>query len=317
MPETSIIIVSHNGLRQTTAPCLESIFTNSAGSDFEAIVVDNNSSDDTPAYLSDMMEHEPKLRCILNKSNRGFAGGNNDGLKIASGEFVVLLNSDTLVTGGWLDGLTKPLSNDSSIGLTGPVSNVVGTEQQIFTSGKTPEEILHEGLLWAARSRGSQFEVEMLSFFCVVMRRDVIEKAGMLDEGFELGYYEDEDYCLRVRSAGYRLVCVEEVFVYHKGSGTFGGDVGKMPFLKRNRERFKKKYPAHPVRILHPYGQMKTIEGYIDGALQMGMSADLRYRVNNRMKMIESYKPRCLGEKIKFYRMLRRLRNSLKKCGYH
>ena len=106
MPETSIIIVSHNGLLQNTGPCLESIFRNGARSDFEVIVVDNDSSDETPAYLENMMEREPRLRCVFNKSNRGFAGGNNDGLKIASGSFLILLNSDCIVTKNWIEGLT-------------------------------------------------------------------------------------------------------------------------------------------------------------------------------------------------------------------
>lgn len=316
MPETSIIIVSYNGLHETTAPCLESIFTNDDGSDFEVIVVDNNSSDGTVACLSDMMKREPRLKCIFNESNRGFAGGNNVGIKAASGEFLVLLNSDTLVTKGWLGGLIKPLSDDPSIGLVGPVSNKVGTEQMIFTSGETPEEILQEGLLWTERSRGSRFETEMLCFFCVATRRDVIEKVGVLDEDFELGYCEDDDYSLRVRSAGYRLVCAEEVFVYHKGGGSFGVDAARMSLLERNRERFRKKHPGRH-GTLHPYGWMKIIEGYIDVALQTGMSADLQYRIENRMKTFESYRrPRRLRAKIKFCFRLRRLRSSLGKCGY-
>jgi hypothetical protein len=62
---------------------------------------------------------------------------------------------------------------------------------------------------------------------------------------------------------------------------------------------------------------MKAIEGYIDTAPRVGVSADLRYRIDNRMRMIESYKPGRLGQKIKYHRMLRRLRNSLKECGYN
>ena len=223
MPETSIIIVTHNGLRETTAPCLESIFTHGGRGDFEVIVVDNDSSDETPAYLRDMAEREPRLRCILNGSNRGFAGGNNDGLKIASGALLVLLNSDCIVTRNWIEGLGAPLSQDPLVGLVGPVSNSVGNEQKIFTSGLTPDEILDEGLIWVSNSRGARFETEMLSFFCVALRRDVLDRVGMLDEAFGLGFYEDDDYCIRARHAGYRLVCAEDVFVYHRGGALSAG----------------------------------------------------------------------------------------------
>ena len=267
MPETSIIIVSHNGLRETTAPCLESIFRNGARSDFEVVVVDNDSSDETPAYLTEMMEREPRLRCIFNKSNRGFAGGNNDGLKISSGSFLILLNSDCIVTKSWIEGLTALPAQDSAIGLAGPVSNSVGNEQRIFTRGIRPEEIIEEGLAWVSNSGGGRFETEMLSFFCVAMRRDVLDRVGMLDEDFGLGFYEDDDYCMRARRAGYKLMCAEDVFVYHRGGGSFsriGNETRKM--MKENRRKLETKHSCRLERAHPRQRQLRVIEGYLGGA---------------------------------------------------
>ena len=329
MPETSIIIVSHNGLHQTTAPCLESIFRNGARGDFEVIVVDNDSSDSTPEYLTNMMEREPRLRCIFNKSNRGFAGGNNDGLKIASGSFLILLNSDCIVTKNWIEGLTALPAQDPAIGLAGPVSNSVGNEQRIFTRGNTPEEIIEEGFTWVSNSRGGRFETGMLSFFCVALRRDVLDRVGMLDENFGLGFYEDDDYCIRVRHAGYKLMCAEDVFVYHRGGGSFGrigNETRKM--MKENRRKLETKYSCR-LDWTHPrQRQLRVIESYLSDVTQdqpgfparlsgSNLSPGLQYRISNRVMVIESQMPRGVFKRWTFNRSFGRLKDLLGRYGYN
>ncbi len=329
MTETSIIIVSHNGLRQNTEPCLESIFTKGAGGSFEVIVVDNNSSDETPAYLRAMMEREPRLRCIFNKSNRGFAGGNNDGLKIASGSFLILLNSDCIVTQNWIEGLTALPAQDPMVGLVGPVSNSVGNEQKIFTRGITPEEIIEEGLAWVSNSRGGRFETEMLSFFCVALRRDVVDRVGMLDEDFGLGFYEDDDYCVRARLAGYKLMCAEDVFVYHRGGGSFdriGYDTRKI--MKENRRKLETKYSSRLERAHPRQRQLRVIEGYLGDVTkdrerfaarnsEGNPSPGLQYRISNRVRVIESQLPRGVFKRWAFNRRFERLKVLLSRYGYN
>jgi GT2 family glycosyltransferase len=321
MPDVSIIIVSHNGLCETTRPCLESIFKGGAdrdGDDFEVIVVDNGSSDETPAYLKSLMQREPRLKCVFNVSNRGFAGGNNDGIKIAAGTILILLNNDCIVTGNWIGGLSAPLLHDRSVGLVGPVSNSVGNEQRIFTRGSNPGEIITEGLTWVSNSCGGRFETEMLGFFCVALRRDVLDRVGMLDESFGLGFYEDDDYCIRARNAGYRLICVEDVFVYHRGGGTFaraGNAVRKL--MKKNRKKLEKKHALrmkreHP-RELH----MKVVEGYLGYVSVDVPSEQLKYRISNRLRSIESQMPGGIFKRWGFRRRLSRLAERVRIFGNH
>lgn len=317
MPETSIIIVSHNGLRQDTAPCLESIFTKGARGDFEVIVVDNDSCDETPAYLRTMMKREPRLRCIFNTSNRGFAGGNNDGLRVASGEFLILLNSDCIVTENWIEGLSAPLLQDQATGLVGPVSNSTGNEQRIFTSGLTPEKIMEEGMTWVSNSPGTRFETEMLTFFCVAMRRDVFDRVGMLDEIFGLGFYEDDDYCMRTLSAGYKLICAEDVFVYHRGGSSFSRMAnGTRKIMRENRRKLGIKHSCNPRRPHPRERQLKVIEGYLEHAPDGGLSPELQYRISNRIMAIESQMPRGILKKWAFTRRLERLKELLGRYGY-
>ncbi len=316
MPETTIIIVSYNGLHETTAPCLESIFSCGAQSDFEVVVVDNCSSDGTAAYLAAMMKKEPRLRVVFNEANHGFAGGNNDGLRIASGDTLILLNSDCIVTKNWIEKLRAPLQQDPAVGLTGPVSNSVGNEQKIFTRGATREEIMEEGLAWVSNSNGASFDTDMLSFFCVAMRRDVFDRVGVLDERFGLGFYEDDDYCIRVRLAGYRLICVEDVFVYHCGGGSFGRlPQGTRKMMKDNRRKLETKHLPH-TRI-HPRDlQLQVMEGYLRQASREGFTPHLQFRVSNRFKEMESRMPRGIFKKWAFRQRLHRLKVRFRQYGY-
>lgn len=286
-PEASIIIVTYNGLADTTVPCLESVFRNTDGVDFEVIVVDNASTDGTGEHLRRLASSEPRLRVLLNGTNRGFAGGNNDGLRIARGNSIVLLNSDTRVTGGWLAGLVDVLG-DPEVGLAGPVSNNVGNEQQIFTEGASPDETIAEGLRWCEFSRGDAFETGMLGFFCVAARRDVVEKVGLLDESFGLGYFEDDDYCMRVRKAGYRLVCVEDAFVYHKGEASFSSmDRADLKSLsRRNRKILEKKHDRPGAGLSRSELQLALVESCL---AEGGERAVLK--AQNRLRLLERLRP--------------------------
>jgi len=304
MAECSIIIITYNGLQEHTIPCLESIFRRTRGEDYEVVVVDNNSSDGTPAYLTELATREPRLKYLLNTTNRGFAGGNNDGICVATGRVIVLLNNDTRVSDGWLTTMRSALVADSSIGLLGPVSNAVGNEQKIFTCGLMPEEILKEGEQWTRHAAGAFFEAERLGFFCVAFRRDLIEAVGLLDEKYDLGFYEDDDYCIRTRQAGFRLICREDVFIYHRGSASFDKMHRKSKeLLKKNRRLLEKKFnvrysPRHPRDC-----QLDLVASYLREDDVRDMEA-LRFRINNRLQIINQLMPHGFFKRWRFRRRL-------------
>lgn len=302
----SIIIVSYNGLYETTVPCLHSIFEQTEHADFEVIVVDNNSTDGTQDYLKALAGREPRLKCLLNTTNRGFAGGNNDGIKMANGRFLILLNSDTRVSKGWLERIVNVLASDPAIGLAGPVSNSTGNEQTVYITATKPEEILDEGVLWARMSRGDIVPMERLCFFCVATRRDVVDTIGLLDENYGLGFYEDDDYCLRVKKAGFRLVCCEDVFIYHRGSASFNKSPSKpKELLKKNRRLLEKKFnicynPPHPRDR-----QLELIVSYIQ-ALSFCRDTEemLRFKINNRLQVINGLMPHSFFKQWLFRKRL-------------
>jgi len=319
MPTISIIIVAYNSLHEATIPCLDSIFKHTGNNDYEVVVVDNNSSDETQAYLTKLAGREPRLRCVLNTVNRGFAGGNNVGIRAASGTILVLLNNDTQVSEGWLAGLRASLQEDGTIGLVGPVSNAVGNEQKIFTGGVTPAEILAGGAAWVRHSRGDTFETERLGFFCVALRRETADTVGLLDEAFDLGFYEDDDYCIRMRRAGYRLVCREDVFVYHRGGSSFGKDPGKTrELLKKNRRLLERKFgiryaPRHPRDR-----QLDLVESYLQEQKHTRSPDDLRFKMENRMRIIHELMPHGLLKRWRFMRRLNAVLSRLQELqGIH
>lgn len=314
MAECSIIIVTFNGLQETTIPCLESVFRSAGSEDYEVIVVDNNSTDETPVYLKELAGREPRLRYILNTTNRGFAGGNNDGLQAASGSIIVLLNNDTQASDGWLTKLRVSLQTDRSIGLVGPVSNAVGNEQKIFVRGITPAEILDEGEQWSRHSDGDFFETARLGFFCVAFRRDLIETVGLLDEDYDLGFYEDDDYCLRVLKAGHRLVCREDVFIYHRGSASFDKAPKRTKeLLKKNLRFLERKFgivytPAHPRDR-----QLALVESYLQLCEHAMKPVARRYKIENRLKIIDGLMPRGFLKRWRFERRFMRVLSQLQK----
>ncbi len=318
MHRVSIVIVTYNGLEKATRPCLESIFRDTDHPDLEVIVVDNNSTDGTPGFLASLATHESRLRAILNKDNRGFAGGNNDALRIAKGDIIVLLNNDTLVTPGWLSRIVDVLSENSTAGMVGPVTNSAGNEQNIPVSSLAPEDVISEGIIWNQMGSGDSFQTDKLCFFCVAFRRDLLQEVGMLDEQFGLGFYEDDDYCIRVKNAGYSLRCLEDVFVYHQGSASFTAIPRRTKeLLKRNKRLLEAKHGISYVQR-HPRDrQLDLIESYLERLETSGFDEGVWYRLDRRLDLATQLMPRGLVKRFFYFRRLLKARNRARTFESH
>lgn len=219
-PRASVAIVTFDNLEYTRL-CLDSLWEKTQYPNFEVIVVDNASSPELVEFLQQAEEGDSRLKVILNDGNVGFAAANNQAIAAAAGsEFMFLLNDDTVVTRGWLGSLIRYLQDDR-VGLVGPVTNWSGNESRI--------DVPYEGLegmdeFAAERARshaGQTFDIRMLAMYCVGTRMALLDKIGGLDERFEVGMFEDDDFSMRVRSSWYRIVCAEDVFIHHWGRTSF------------------------------------------------------------------------------------------------
>jgi O-antigen biosynthesis protein len=216
-PLASVVILCHND-KHYLRGCLETLARHTK-LPHELVLVDNASPDGAAADLKRWRREYPHpVKLILNERNRYFAGGNNQGLRAATGRHLVLLNADTLVTPGWLEGLAAHCEDDPGLGMVGPVTNQAAGPQVSW-----PPPYRGPGRLpgWARRRaaslRGLRVEVPWLIGFAALLPRPALEAAGLLDEAFGPGGFEDYDLCLRVRLAGYRLAIAKDVYIHHYG----------------------------------------------------------------------------------------------------
>jgi len=241
---TSIIILTYNQL-EYTKKCLESIAANTP-EPHEIIIVDNGSTDGTVEWLRNLAAENSDYRVIENKENLGFALGNNKGIAEAKGDYVVLMNNDVVVTPGWLKRLVKVAKRKPQVGIVGPMSNYVSGPQLVkeVTYKKTSLSGLSKfSKAFARKHAGQTMPYWRVVGFCMLIKREVIDKIGGLDGRFGLGNFEDDDFSLRAALAGFESWIVKDCFVHHFGSRTFAG--AKIDFresLHKNWEIFKEKW---------------------------------------------------------------------------
>ncbi|MEW5705489.1 MAG: tetratricopeptide repeat protein [Actinomycetota bacterium] len=234
---TSIIILAYNQLEYTKL-CIESIYRYTIPP-FELILVDNGSTDGTSAYFNSIVG----AKVITNKVNLGFAKGCNQGIKIAEGDYILLLNNDVIVTECWLENMIECLESDPSIGIVGPRSNYVSGPQFIEVDYKSIEALHSFAREFNRQGSDKWFDLDVAIGFCMLIKREVINKVGLLDERYGIGNFEDNDFCMRAKMAGYRIVCAGNTFIHHFGNRTFiGNDLPLQNLLIENKRIFDKKW---------------------------------------------------------------------------
>lgn len=213
-----IIVLNWNG-KDDTIECVKSLQKINYDN-YKIIVVDNGSEDDS---VSEIKKLFPEVKIIENKKNLGFAGGNNIGIKYAvenKADYVLLINNDTIVDKDFLIELIQAGETDKKIGAVGSKIYFHSEPNRIwFAGGKInwlKNKGTHIGLDEIDNNQDDKIsETDYLTGCCLLIKREVVEKIGGLAEDYFL-YYEDTDFSLRVKNAGYKIVYAPASKIYHK-----------------------------------------------------------------------------------------------------
>lgn len=237
--KTSFIILSYN-LLDYTRNCIESIRENSPESAREIVIVDNASEDGSVEWL----KQQKDIILRANTENSGFPKGCNEGVEVASKENdIFLFNNDTYLPPNALFWLRMGLYEDESHGAVGSVSNYVSNLQQVMPSNSTTESMIQFAESNNIPSKYPYEEKIYLVGFALLIRRDVYDKVGDLDERFSPGNYEDIDYGVRVLQAGYKNILCKNSFIIHYGHKSFSKNVNTFQdVLTVNAKKFKEKW---------------------------------------------------------------------------
>ena len=227
----SVIILSWN-TKKVLRDCLLSLIKElkRLGEASEVIIVDNHSTDNSVAMVK---KEFPQVKLIINSQNLGFSAGNNQGLRVAQGELIMLLNSDTLVERGSIKKMARFFAEHEEVGAASPLLMLPNGKKQLdyymrfpslwqivfyhnrflrFISMRTPLR----WLIVSKTRRRRPFFVDQLPGAALLARKKVWDKVGGLDEDYVF-FYEDVDWCWRAQKAGFRLMVIPQARITHLG----------------------------------------------------------------------------------------------------
>lgn len=223
------VVVPVYEAREHVEACLDSVLRHARG-DWRLVIVDDASRDAAlVAHLDRLAAASPRVQLRRSRINRGFVASANLGLRGAQGRDVLLLNSDTITTRGFLHKLQACAYDDPATGLVSPLTNngTVCSIPRFLEDNEIPPSLTVDqfAVLVERASRKRRPELVTGVGFCLYVRAEVVERIGVFDEeNFPRGYGEENDYSERARAAGFRVRLCDDLFVAHVGRASFGAE---------------------------------------------------------------------------------------------
>ena len=248
MVKIDIIIVTYNA-KEKLKRCLQSLRRYTHTFDYRLTIVNNNSSDGTAEYLE---RYNAKINIINNKKNLGFSKAANTGLKNATNKYIALLDDDVEVSKGWLDKLYNQMRNKPKAGIVG--CKILFPDKRVFCSNIFIANKMFKELGKYEIDKGQRDyirEVDAINGSCWLMRKELIKRVGYFDERFFPSQYEDIDYCIKTRLAGYKIIYNGEIKIIHHHLLRDGGEEQN----KKNIQKFLKRWKdlsMFPLKDSHP-----------------------------------------------------------------
>ena len=198
-PLLSLVVLGFRNFEVTTKACLESLRPWFGDIDIEILVVDNGSTDGSAVKTADWCVAHPSIQCLLSVSNLGFAGGMNWGVSHARGQWILLVNNDTVFPEYTLDALKRVIREaPDNVAMLGPVTNAAGNGQRLWKPEATPADWLQIGQWLNSNPTHHLIPAYRCDFFCIAIRHDIWLEFEGLATSFGLGDYENFDFSFRL-----------------------------------------------------------------------------------------------------------------------
>jgi GT2 family glycosyltransferase len=311
-PLLSLVVLSYKRFDTTTGPCLATLQDAFDEPRVELILVDNGSDDGAAQRCAGYAAAHPAAVHLPLPRNLGFGGGMNAGVAAAHGEWVCLVNSDTLFPAGALPALLATLASaPADVAAVGPVTNAAGNGQCLRLPDVPMEQVVGIGAAAMRAVTGLLTPTYRSDFFCIALRRAAWQELGGLDPVFGLGYYEDFDFSLRLAKAGWRQVIAEDVFVAHVGSATFAamGEAQK-DLMRRNRALLVERHADAQFEHVRA-GNAKALRHLVAVAGASGWTDGLRRRAAWRLAALQWDTPRSPLKRLRWHFAQADLRRAL------
>lgn len=237
MKKIAIVTLCFNKLNEATKPYLNSLFEFTNPDNFDLYLIDNASSDETVNFIEEFKKPFNNITLIKNSENLGYSKGNNIGIKCAlekNYDYICLLNNDILLTPNWLETTLEAFKLDESLGMLSPRNNE--------KCKLTPKNYLKGYKKYLAKFKTPLRYVVTPFFSCVVIKKEVFDKIGLLDEDFTPAFYEDNDLSFRAMYSGFSLAYCNSSFIFHNHSQTTKSVISNET-RDKNKAYFFKKHP--------------------------------------------------------------------------
>jgi GT2 family glycosyltransferase len=249
LPHFSFVILCYNNWdtsKQAITSLIESLNPSYYQRGVEIIVVNNGSTDETAfgsLQLQRTYKEQVQIKILQNEENLGYPAGINSGLAHCNGEIITVLNNDLVFPENWFDGLIKTLGTDPTIGAVAPYLSYASGSQHVGINCNSLEEMNEFAKFFMTRNKEKVIYVDRVIGACMVFKRSVIEIIGGNDLWYGIGNFDDDDWTMRLRIAGFNIALVGSSFVHHLGSVSFNKD----PYLFNNAlltnyQKFLKKW---------------------------------------------------------------------------
>ncbi len=233
---------------EATRRCIVSIRENT-DYPYRLIIIDNASGEETRNYLHTLAD----ILLIRNEENAGFVKAVNQGLRASNASYMCIMNNDTIATAGWLKEMIDVVESNPGIGIVNPSSN---------TSGQTAPEHMKGQIQELYNCRG----------FCMLLKREVIEKTGLFDEIYSPGYFEETDYSKRAHENGFMIARAKGAYVYHSEGASFKNLNERQALFQRNERIFFRRW-GRPIRVAYLVDEktpVEKVEGIAAAAARRG-----------------------------------------------